>query len=211
MTEKKVESVAEEIVNLYEVKNNVIGSVDETKHNLNDQHRKIVELLNEIIMEEKESDSIMLKKVDIKTLKVQTDRVNDAIKYFKSKNIAEANDLIKPASVWVVEQIGLKKKDYRENSEPRWRHRFGGDIKKLRQDVNLLTRGELELGSNKKQKMKEVYEKYRVKKKGLKTAIQELKQRMLKKSALWKNVSKGLSNLDKTGFLISTKRRSTWN
>ena len=40
-----------------------------------------------------------------------------------------------------------------------------------------------ELGSKKKQKMKELYEKYRVKKKGLKTVIEELKQRMLAKSA----------------------------
>ena len=39
-----------------------------------------------------------------------------------------------------------------------------------------------ELGS-KKQKMKQLYEKYRVKKKGLKTVIEKLKQRMLAKSA----------------------------
>ena len=38
-----------------------------------------------------------------------------------------------------------------------------------------------ELRSNMKQKMKELYEKYRVKKKGLKTVIEELKQRMLAK------------------------------
>ena len=40
-----------------------------------------------------------------------------------------------------------------------------------------------ELGSKKKQKKKELYEKYRVKKKELKTVIEELKQRMLGKSA----------------------------
>ena len=45
----------------------------------------------------------MFKKVDKKTLKVQTDIVNDAINYFKSKNITEANDLIKAAIVWVAE------------------------------------------------------------------------------------------------------------
>ena len=41
----------------------------------------------------------MFKKVDKKTLKVQTDRINYVIKYFKSKNITETNDLIKAASV----------------------------------------------------------------------------------------------------------------
>ena len=38
-----------------------------------------------------------------------------------------------------------------------------------------------ESGSNKKQKMKELHEKYRVKKKGLKTVIEELKQRMVQR------------------------------
>ena len=39
-----------------------------------------------------------------------------------------------------------------------------------------------ELASKKKQKMKELYEKYRIKRKGLKNVIEELKQRMLVKS-----------------------------
>ena len=121
----------------------------------------------------------MFKKVDKKTLKVQTDRVNDVIKYFESKNITETNDLIKAASVLVAEQIGLKKRDYREKNGPRWKHKFEGDITKLRQGVKLLTRDlKGELGSK---KMKELHEKYRVKKKGLKTVIEELKQTMLAK------------------------------
>ena len=92
--------------------------------------------------------------------------------------------MIKAASVWVAEQIGLKKRDYREKNEPRWKRRIEGDIEKLRQDVNLLTRDlRGELGSKKKQKMKQLYEKYRVNRKGLKTVIEELKQRILAKSA----------------------------
>ena len=154
MVENEVESVAKEIVNVEEVNNNnVTDSVDDTRHTLNDEHRKIVERLNEIMLEGKTSDGIMFKKVDKKTLKIQTDRVNEANRYFKSKSITETNDLIKAASVWVAEQIGLKKRDYRKKNEPRWKRRTEGDIKKLRQDLNLLTRdlkGELE--SKKKQK-----------------------------------------------------------
>ena len=55
------------------------------RHDLNDEHRKIVERLNEIMLEGKSSDGIMFKKVDKMTLKVPTDRVNDAIKYLKAK------------------------------------------------------------------------------------------------------------------------------
>ena len=49
-----------------------------------------------------------------------------------------------------------------------------------------------ELGWKKKQKMKELYEKYKVKRKGLKTAIEELKQRILAKSAKVKRYKQGI-------------------
>ena len=116
MVENEVESVAEEMVNVEEVNNNVTDSAADTRHTLNDEHRKIVEELNEIMLEGKTSDGIMFKKVDKNTLKVQTDRVNETIRYFKSKSITERNDLIKAASVWVPEQIGLKKRDHREKT-----------------------------------------------------------------------------------------------
>ena len=118
MVDDEAESVAEEILNIEEVNNNVIDSVDDTGHNLNDEHQKIVERLIEILLEGKPSDGIMFKQIDKKKLKVQTDGVNDTIRYFKSKNITETNDLIKAASVSVEEQIGLKKRDYREKNEP---------------------------------------------------------------------------------------------
>ena len=77
----------------------------------------------------------------------------------------------------------MKKRGYREK-KPKWKRRIEGGLKKLRQDVNLLTRGlKGELGSKKKKKMKVLYKKYTVNKKGLKTVIEELKQRILAKSA----------------------------
>ena len=62
MVENEIESVAEEIVNVEEVNNNVKDSVDDTSHNLNDEHRKIVERLNEIMLERRTSDGIILRK-----------------------------------------------------------------------------------------------------------------------------------------------------
>ena len=94
------------------------------------------------MLEGKTSDGIIFKKVDKKTLRVQTDKVNKAIKYFKSKNITETNDLINAASVWIEELwiVDLtEEKRLQGKNEPRWKHRIEGDIKKLRQDVNLLT------------------------------------------------------------------------
>ena len=61
--------------------------------------------------------------------------------------------MIKAASMWVAEQIELKKRDYRKKNEPGWKRRIEGHIKKLRQEVKLLTKDfEGELGSKKKQK-----------------------------------------------------------
>ena len=64
VVENGVESVTEEIVNAEEVNNNVIDSVDDTRHTMNDEHRKIVKQLNEIMLERKTIDGIMFKKVD---------------------------------------------------------------------------------------------------------------------------------------------------
>ena len=41
MVENEVESVAEQIVNVEEV-NNVIDSVDDTRHKLNDEHQRLL-------------------------------------------------------------------------------------------------------------------------------------------------------------------------
>ena len=57
----------------------------------------------------------------------------------------------------------MKKRYYKEKNEPRWKRTIKGDIKKLRQEVDLLTRDlKGEQGSKKKLKMKVLYEKYRV-------------------------------------------------
>ena len=42
MVENEAESVAEKIVNVEEVNNNVKDSADDTRHNLNDEHRKLL-------------------------------------------------------------------------------------------------------------------------------------------------------------------------
>ena len=46
------------------------------------------------------------------------------MKYFKSKSITETNNLIKTASVRVAEQIGLRKRDYREKTNLQCRTKY---------------------------------------------------------------------------------------
>ena len=70
---------------------------------MSEQHQAIVKQLKKIMVKGRTSDDIMFKKVGKKILKVQTDRLNEAIKHLKSKSITETNNLIRAASVWVTE------------------------------------------------------------------------------------------------------------
>ena len=77
----------------------------------------------------------------------------------------------------MAERIGLKKAEYRKKNEPRWRNKIERDIKRLRQEVNFMEgepRGELEL--KKILKFSELNERYRVKRKALKSVTDKQKQ-----------------------------------
>ena len=74
-------------------------SIGDTDGDMNEKHRLSVEQLKEIMREGRTCDGIMFKKVDKKVLKFQTDRVNEAIKYLKSKSVTETNNLIRAASM----------------------------------------------------------------------------------------------------------------
>ena len=92
------------------------------------------------MVEGRTGNGTILKKVDKTILKVQTDRVNEAIKYLKSNIITERNNLIRAARVWVTERIALKKAEHWKKNDPRWKHRIEGNVKRLIQEVNFLER-----------------------------------------------------------------------
>ena len=79
--------------------NDAEDSIGDTKGDLSEEHQAIVVQLKKIKVEGRTGDGIMFKKVDKKVLKVHTDRVDEAIKYLKSKSITERNNLIRAASV----------------------------------------------------------------------------------------------------------------
>ena len=87
----------------------VRDSLSSTVVCLDEDNLLIVNRLKGILAERKTCQGIIFKKVGRKLLKVQAERVNEALKYLESKSITEANNLIVAASVWVAEQLGLKK------------------------------------------------------------------------------------------------------
>ena len=90
------------------------------------------------MVEGRTGHGIMFKKVNKRAFKVQTGRVNETIKYFKSKSSTETNKLIRAASIWVAERIGLKKAEHRKKNKTRWKRRIEGYIDRLRQEVKCL-------------------------------------------------------------------------
>ena len=170
------ETVETDVGTVEEELNDADDSISNTEGDLSEEHQAIVEQLKKVMVEGRTGYCIIFKEVDKKFLKVETDRVNEAIKYLKRKGITETINLIRTASVSVAERIGLKKVEHMKKNEPRWKRRTEGDIKRLRQEVSFLKREvkeELEL--NKKCKLSELNERYRVKEKGLRTVIEELK------------------------------------
>ena len=116
------------------------------------------------------------------TLNRTTAKVNRMSELIETKNIAQTNNLIKAAVVWVAYQLGFKKYEAEKKKDPCWKIRIEEDIKQLKKDINILERVKKgKIGARKEAKL--VEKKYGVKRKGPTTVTEELKQRILAKAA----------------------------
>ena len=147
---------------------------------LDEETQLIIAQLNKILTGRRNTDGISFKKVDMNTLNRTTVMVNIVIELIETKNITQTNNLIKAAVVWVADQLGLKKYEGRKKKDPWWKRCTEEDIKQLKKNINIFKRAKK---ANKESKAKLIEEKYGVKRKGLTTAIEELKQRVLAKAA----------------------------
>ena len=144
----------------------------------------IIAQLNKILAGGRNTDGISFKKVDMNTLNRTTAKVNRVIELIETKNITQTNNLIKAAGVWVADQLGLKKYEGGKKKDPWWKRHIEEDIKQLRKYISILKRAKKgQIGACKDGKAKLVEEKYGVKGKGLSTVIEELKQKILAKTA----------------------------
>ena len=151
---------------------------------LDEETQLIIAQLNKILADGRNTDGISFKKVDMNTLNRTTAKVNRVIELIETKNITQTNNLIKAAGVWVADQLGLKKYEGGKKKDPWWKRRIEEDIKQLKKNINILKRVKKgQIGEYKEGKGKLVEEKYGVKRKGLTTVIEELKQRILAKAA----------------------------
>ena len=112
--------------------------------------------------------------------------MNKVLKYIRTSNITDTNNLIKAASMVVAENMGMdvrkKNANRGDRKEPWWKRRIQESIKTILKDISVLGRkdeGEL----RNQQKYKALSRKYHIARKGLKVVNEELKQRLIAKKA----------------------------
>ena len=162
----------------------LLNSMNANVETLDEEAQHVVAQLNEILVSGRKADGISFKKVDMNILSRTTAKVNRVIELIETKDITQTTNLIKAAGVWVADQLGLKRYEGGNKKDPWWKRRIGEDIKQLRKDINILERiRKGQIGAGKEGKAKLVEEKHRVRRKGLIVVIEELKQRVIAKSA----------------------------
>ena len=183
-TESDIERTSERNEQIGDDSDETINNVAANVEKFDKKTQLIIAQLNKILAGGRNTDGISFKKVDMNTLNRTTAKVNRVIELIETKNITQTNNLIKAAGVWVADQLGLKKSEGGKKKDPWWKRRIEEDIKQLKKNINILKRVKKgQIGEYKEGKGKLVEEKYGVKRKGLTTVIEELKQRILAKAA----------------------------
>ena len=107
---------------------------------LDEETKLIIAQLNKILTGVRNTYGISFKQFNMNTLNRTTAKVNRVIELIETKNITETNNLIKAASIWVADQLGLKKYDGGKKKDLWWKRRIEEDIKQLKKDIKMLER-----------------------------------------------------------------------
>ena len=150
----------------------------------NDEGEQMIKGILEIMRSGQVSNGAGFKRVDRNVLAEWTKKVNRVVSDIQTTNITDTNKLINATAIYIGRQIGLTVGGCKGkgSKEPRWKRRIKDSIAELRRHVNILERskqGKLK----RKEKYTKLERKYNIKQKGEKVVIEELKQRLLAKSA----------------------------
>ena len=106
------------------------------------------------------------------------------LKYIRTENIIDTNILIKAVIVFVGKKIYLKACGSKNKKESKtwWKRGIKKMINEVRKHINILERHQIG-ETKKKENCEELKRKYNIKKIGIRTVIEELKQRLYAKTA----------------------------
>ena len=162
---------------------------------ITDEERLIIDKLKALMIRNETEEYIPIEKVNQRKLRdVTTKTWNAVIRHIETDDITQTNKLAMAAVRWVAKEVGVKKSEVGEKKESWWKRRIEIDITNLRRDINRLEKERRgETGGKRKRKINELNTKYRVKKKGINLAIEELKQRLVAKKTKVKRYEQRIS------------------
>ena len=115
-----------------------------------------------------------LRNIEWKTVKTETNKINQVLTYISMNNITELNELIYAGAKLVCEKIGIPSKGTKENSRPGWEIQLETQIKKNRRKQAKMIKQRKDAGicRNKKKRRQE---------KKIAIQLEEINQKVLAK------------------------------
>ena len=155
------------------------------KETLSQEQKTNLETLKRIMNSEK-TTLPSLRNIEWRTLKTETNKINQVLPYISTNNITELNELIYAGAKLVCEKIGISSKSIKKKSKPGWEIRLEKQIKTLQKQAKMIKqKKDARICWNKKEKatrgkitlqLEEINQKVMAKEGRLKRYRQKVKQ-----------------------------------
>ena len=156
----------------------LVEQIENIAHDCNDDEQLVLQKLKDYLSGVKEIKPFSLKSKDKKQVKKRAQEVNQVIDRIPTRDITEDNSLICAGAAVVCEEFQSNVEGKRDNTEPMWKRRIKKRIDELRTAVSKLER-KVEGKSRNIKGLSLIEKKYHTREKGVKTVIEELKQRIV--------------------------------
>ena len=107
------------------------------------------------------SEKTILRNKECRTVKTETNKINQVLPYISTNDITELDKLIYAGAKFVSEKIGIPSKSTKEKSKPGWEIRLETQIKNLRKQTKMIKQRKDE-GIYRNKKEKAIQEKIKI-------------------------------------------------
>ena len=142
-----------------------------------------------------------LRNIEWRTVKMETNIINQVLLYISTSNITELNELIYAGAKVVCEKIGILLKSTKKKSKPGWEIRLEMQIKNLRKQAKMIKqRKDAGIRKNKKEKARQ--EKITIR-------IEEINQKVLAKEGRLKRYRQKIKQYRQNRTFQNNERKMT--
>ena len=199
--EEEFVTQSDDNVLLQELTAGASGNVEDTGVNESESKSDITKWLKRLLKNPKNDPIPSLRFADTFRLKQET----KAMSSITLNDISDFKNLIKAGVTIICERMRIRK-SAKPQQEPIWKRRTENDIAKLRKGLSHLDTWFKGKWEKEKKKKEELRKKYRIKAKGFKALIEELKQRIFAKSEKLRRYRARGNQYKKKNFFDATKK-----